>query len=848
MKQANIAQEIMSDIQGRYYTQPGRRFSTHNTQLAMDTDTMSQSQSQVAPTDDAAPQLDATNEASISESEAIMQNDNNDANNDQDVELSSTAATPDVPHEQKLEENVMEPETNENNDKVESNSPIIQTSPSTNTSLTDGLATGNENEQEKSLSQENHVSFDIQSDAKQEDRMDIDKPGELEHTEIKPIFSDTNNNNDDEEEEESVSPMITTKSDTDHPVKEEQPSAEENISFPQFHEIVIPSYSSWFNLKKIHKIEKKSLPEFFTNRIPSKTPQVYVRYRNFMVNSYRINPNEYFTVTVARRNLSGDAAMIFRIHRFLNKWGLINYQVNPKLLPKNVEPPYTSEYSTKHDAPRGLFPFESFKPSLQLPDLAKLKKMMDLHDEDSPLYKYLLEQKNDTIKKEHGNEPKEPELLPDHVLTDETNKRKSTDTEHILPPAKKRVKILESTDDNWNKEELAKLLKGLQTHGSNWFQVAKDIGNKTPEQCILKFLQLPIEDKFLYQSSPSDENSKTNNLGPLNFAPHLPFSNSDNPVLSTIAFLVGLVDPKIVQSMTNRAIRQLEGEEIGNKEQDEKTKTEEEIEEKVENIQQDKLEEEEQQENKEQEQDVSGEADQHNEQEDQNAKGEGAENKNQDPEQEQEQEQLETKEEAQDQKQEISNLPEPAIAKETKDKEEPIIDAVPDVSAAPGSPLKEGSEIAFSTLGVRSKVFANNEERKLIRLSNQMVQIQLRKVETKMNLINKLEKTMELEKKVLERQQEDLLIQRLTFNKNSKKLLEKFQSSLESFDNKEILEQNINEIKSLLTNPAQLSFGKPFNSSVSISRAEAESNANASESEIKPISIEAPQFYRYWSA
>ena len=106
-------------------------------------------------------------------------------------------------------------------------------------------------------------------------------------------------------------------------VKQESNTADPKLFVPQSHEIVIPSYSKWFNLTKVHEIEVKSLPEFFTNRIPSKTPQMYVKYRNFMVNSYRLNPNEYFTVTAARRNLCGDAGALFRLHKFLTKWGLI---------------------------------------------------------------------------------------------------------------------------------------------------------------------------------------------------------------------------------------------------------------------------------------------------------------------------------------------------------------------------------------------------------------------------------------------------------------------------------------------------------------------------------------------
>lgn len=95
----------------------------------------------------------------------------------------------------------------------------------------------------------------------------------------------------------------------------------------QGHSIIQPSYSAWFDMNDIHNIEKKALPEFFNQRNRSKTAAVYKDYRDFMVNTYRLNPSEYLTVTACRRNLAGDVCAIMRVHAFLEQWGLINYQV-----------------------------------------------------------------------------------------------------------------------------------------------------------------------------------------------------------------------------------------------------------------------------------------------------------------------------------------------------------------------------------------------------------------------------------------------------------------------------------------------------------------------------------------
>jgi len=103
-------------------------------------------------------------------------------------------------------------------------------------------------------------------------------------------------------------------------------SAREHL-ISQTHSIILPSYSTWFDMHKINGIERKALPEFFNNRNRSKTPAIYKDYRDFMINTYRLNPIEYLTVTACRRNLAGDVCAIMRVHAFLEQWGLINYQV-----------------------------------------------------------------------------------------------------------------------------------------------------------------------------------------------------------------------------------------------------------------------------------------------------------------------------------------------------------------------------------------------------------------------------------------------------------------------------------------------------------------------------------------
>ena len=115
---------------------------------------------------------------------------------------------------------------------------------------------------------------------------------------------------------------------------------------PKLEPIKIPEAAKWFNLEEIHEIERVSLPEFFNGKYPSKTPEIYKKYRNFIINLYRQSPNTYLTATACRRYLSGDVNGIMHLHSFLQKWGLINFKLEPKYKPNNNFAPKTLNYKS----------------------------------------------------------------------------------------------------------------------------------------------------------------------------------------------------------------------------------------------------------------------------------------------------------------------------------------------------------------------------------------------------------------------------------------------------------------------------------------------------------------------
>ena len=154
---------------------------------------------------------------------------------------------------------------------------------------------------------------------------------------------------------------------------------EDNVT-EQTHHIIIPSYSAWFDYNSIHTVEKRALPEFFNGKNKSKTPEIYLAYRNFMIDTYRLNPTEYITSTACRRNLAGDVCAIMRVHAFLEQWGLINYQVDVDSRPTPMGPPPTSHFHVLADTPSGLQPVNPPKT----PQPSAAKTLLDMDKKDIP--------------------------------------------------------------------------------------------------------------------------------------------------------------------------------------------------------------------------------------------------------------------------------------------------------------------------------------------------------------------------------------------------------------------------------------------------------------------------------
>uniref|UniRef100_A0A673KSS5 SWI/SNF complex subunit SMARCC1-like n=1 Tax=Sinocyclocheilus rhinocerous TaxID=307959 RepID=A0A673KSS5_9TELE len=282
----------------------------------------------------------------------------------------------------------------------------------------------------------------------------------------------------------------------------------EESATEQTHHIIVPTYASWFDYNCIHQIERRALPEFFNGKNKSKTPEIYLAYRNFMIDTYRLNPQEYLTSTSCRRNLTGDVCALIRVHSFLEQWGFINYQVDAESRPLPMGPPPTPHFNVLTDTPSGRVPLQH-RPLQVSASQHMLHFPEKLREKPSDLQNFGL--RTDIYAKKH--------------------------------PKSKGA----SAGREWTEQETLLLLEALEMYKDDWNKVSEHVGSRTQDDCILHFLRLPIEDPYLENSEAS--------MGPLAYQP-VPFSQSGNPVMSTVAFLASVVDPRVASAAARAALEE----------------------------------------------------------------------------------------------------------------------------------------------------------------------------------------------------------------------------------------------------------------------------------------------------
>lgn len=106
---------------------------------------------------------------------------------------------------------------------------------------------------------------------------------------------------------------------------------------------------------------------------------------------------------------------------------------------------------------------------------------------------------------------------------------------------------MSQNSDDWLDQEVLLLLEGVEMYDDDWSKIEEHVGSRSAQQCIRKFLELPIEDPYL---------NTEGSMGLLRFG-RIPFEQADNPVMSVVAFLAGVVGPGVAAEAAKTALHEL---------------------------------------------------------------------------------------------------------------------------------------------------------------------------------------------------------------------------------------------------------------------------------------------------
>ncbi|KAF3965092.1 hypothetical protein CMV_010693 [Castanea mollissima] len=89
---------------------------------------------------------------------------------------------------------------------------------------------------------------------------------------------------------------------------------------------VIPSHCGWFSWTKVHPIEERMMPSFFIEKSETRTPDMYLEIRNWILKKFHSNPSTQIELKDLSELEVGDSDARQEMMEFLDYWGLINFQ------------------------------------------------------------------------------------------------------------------------------------------------------------------------------------------------------------------------------------------------------------------------------------------------------------------------------------------------------------------------------------------------------------------------------------------------------------------------------------------------------------------------------------------
>lgn len=310
--------------------------------------------------------------------------------------------------------------------------------------------------------------------------------------------------------------------------------------------VVVPAHANWFNQGMIHKIEWEEFKDTLQGATPKMT-EMYVRVRDTIINTFRLNPRIYLTSTACRRLVTCDAGLAFRIHQFLERWNLINYYVDPGTIPQieveNIQPTHYEDTSAvKKITVRPQQGSEAFLMQVESPNSAEQNQNFSTDSTEMEIEKTCHMCHEPLTESVYRSKAIHNLIIcPKCYSSDRLSGCQLSDFDHDFQET-----IIKEESTNKKKsakeEEKERLIEACTIYQDDWERVATHCG-KSIEDCIALFVSLPLDDPYIQHHSflPSHEIST--------------LADGSNPIMRQAAFLSSLVPPDLAAVASKTAIQ-----------------------------------------------------------------------------------------------------------------------------------------------------------------------------------------------------------------------------------------------------------------------------------------------------
>lgn len=352
---------------------------------------------------------------------------------------------------------------------------------------------------------------------------------------------------------------------------------------------VVPMHSEWFSPYTVNRLERQVVPRFFSGKSADHVPEKYMECRNLIVAKYMVNPEKCLCLDDCKglvADVSDDD--LGRIVRFLDHWGIINYCAAP--LDGKTEKEVTS---LSEDSNGDLcVPAAALKSIDSLIKFDKPKCKLKAAEIYPDLASHLENDSDfDNLVRENFSEARcnycsRPTPLVYYQSQKEVDVLLCSDCYHdgrfvvghssldfVKVNSMKSYTSLEG--ESWTDQEILLLLEGIQLFKENWNEVADHVGTKSKAQCILQFVRLPLDGSPLGNieipsarlptdlqngdgHGRSDLTANGNSSGfkgrDSDFTSEFPFAKCENPVMALVAFLASAVGPRVAAACAHASL------------------------------------------------------------------------------------------------------------------------------------------------------------------------------------------------------------------------------------------------------------------------------------------------------